>query len=80
MDPLFYRVSDVCEFLVVGIARPLTAEPFLVKDILRGTKLGAKSDKFPPIQLLRVSHLILHFSVMAQTVYRLLHMRPKSLR
>ncbi|KAF8556694.1 FMN-linked oxidoreductase [Imleria badia] len=40
---------------VIGIARPLTAEPFLVKDILRGTKLEAKSDKLPPIQLLRIA-------------------------
>ncbi|KAG8215831.1 hypothetical protein J3R82DRAFT_7773 [Butyriboletus roseoflavus] len=40
---------------VIGIARPFTAEPFLVKDILQGTKLGAKSDKLPPIQLLRIA-------------------------
>ncbi|KAI9569118.1 hypothetical protein HD554DRAFT_2021049 [Boletus coccyginus] len=40
---------------VIGIARPLTAEPFLVKDILRGIKLRAKPDKFPPIQLLRIA-------------------------
>ncbi|KAN0078298.1 hypothetical protein V8E55_010355 [Tylopilus felleus] len=40
---------------VIGIARPLTAEPFLVKDILRGTKVDAKPDKLPPIQLLRIA-------------------------
>ncbi|KAF8130584.1 hypothetical protein EV363DRAFT_1417217 [Boletus edulis] len=40
---------------VIGIARPLTAEPLLVKDILRGTKVEAKSDKLPPIQLLRLA-------------------------
>ncbi|KAF9220583.1 FMN-linked oxidoreductase [Gyrodon lividus] len=40
---------------VVGIARPLTAEPFLVKEILRGAKLRAKEDKLPPRQLLRIA-------------------------
>ncbi|KAF9236780.1 hypothetical protein BU15DRAFT_49612 [Melanogaster broomeanus] len=40
---------------VVGIARPLTAEPFLVKEILRGVKQRAKQDKFPPSQLLRIA-------------------------
>ncbi|KAF8840281.1 FMN-linked oxidoreductase [Paxillus ammoniavirescens] len=40
---------------VVGIARPLTAEPFLVNEILRGAKLRAKEDKFPPSQLLRIA-------------------------
>ncbi|KAG9312640.1 hypothetical protein JVU11DRAFT_7055 [Chiua virens] len=40
---------------VIGIARPLTAEPFLVKDMLRGIKVRAKTDKFPPIQLLRIA-------------------------
>ncbi|KAG6373627.1 hypothetical protein JVT61DRAFT_6288 [Boletus reticuloceps] len=40
---------------VIGIARPLTAEPLLVKAILRGTKMEAKSDKLPPIQLLRLA-------------------------
>ncbi|KAH7886742.1 hypothetical protein F5I97DRAFT_1807504 [Phlebopus sp. FC_14] len=38
---------------VIGVARPLAAEPFLVKDILRGEKHRAKEDKFPPGQLLR---------------------------
>jgi len=53
---------------VIGIARPLAAEPFLVKDIIRGTKLQAKSDKFPHIQLLQVSHFDLQFfSVTTQT-------------
>ncbi|KIK94609.1 hypothetical protein PAXRUDRAFT_38528, partial [Paxillus rubicundulus Ve08.2h10] len=40
---------------VVGIARPLTAEPFLVNEILRGAKLRANEDKFPPSQLLRIA-------------------------
>lgn len=43
--------------VVVGIARPLTAEPFLVHEILRGAKLRANEDKFPPSQLLRVRFL-----------------------
>lgn len=32
---------------IVGLARPLTAEPYLCKEILAGTKDGAKSNAVP---------------------------------
>ncbi|KAG2148901.1 hypothetical protein DEU56DRAFT_729964 [Suillus clintonianus] len=38
---------------MIGLARPLTAEPFLVRDILRGEKKKAKGDKFPESPMLR---------------------------
>ncbi|KAG2067275.1 NADH oxidase [Suillus decipiens] len=38
---------------IIGLARPLTAEPLLVRDILRGEKNGAKGDKFPESPMLR---------------------------
>ncbi|KAH7908810.1 hypothetical protein BJ138DRAFT_1115504 [Hygrophoropsis aurantiaca] len=40
---------------MIGLARPLTAEPHLVKEILSGEKTRAKRDKFPPGQLLRIA-------------------------
>ncbi|KIJ67337.1 hypothetical protein HYDPIDRAFT_165979 [Hydnomerulius pinastri MD-312] len=40
---------------VIGIARPLTAEPFLVKEILSGVKTRAKKDRFPEGHLLRIA-------------------------
>lgn len=40
--------------VVVGLARPLAAEPFLVAEMLNGTKSRAKEDKLPPGQILRV--------------------------
>lgn len=38
---------------IIGLARPLTAEPHLVRDILRGEKKKAKGDKFPESPMLR---------------------------
>ncbi|KAG2113528.1 uncharacterized protein F5147DRAFT_48895 [Suillus discolor] len=38
---------------IIGLARPLTAEPLLVRDILRGEKNRAKGDKFPESPMLR---------------------------
>ncbi|KAG2044065.1 hypothetical protein BDR03DRAFT_851053 [Suillus americanus] len=38
---------------IIGLARPLTAEPLLVRDILRGEKKKAKGDKFPESPMLR---------------------------
>lgn len=38
---------------IIGLARPLTAEPLLVRDILRGEKNKAKGDKFPESPMLR---------------------------
>ncbi|KAG2155272.1 uncharacterized protein EDB93DRAFT_1239183 [Suillus bovinus] len=38
---------------IIGLARPLTAEPFLVRDILRGEKKKAKGDKLPESPMLR---------------------------
>ncbi|OJA17442.1 hypothetical protein AZE42_05933 [Rhizopogon vesiculosus] len=38
---------------MIGLARPLTAEPHLVRDILRGEKNKVKDDKFPDSPLLR---------------------------
>jgi 2,4-dienoyl-CoA reductase-like NADH-dependent reductase (Old Yellow Enzyme family) len=43
---------------VIGLARPLTAEPLLVRDILRGETEQAKGDKFPESPMLRVRILI----------------------
>lgn len=40
---------------VVGLARPLAAEPFLVAEMLNGTKSRAKEDKLPPSQILRIA-------------------------
>ncbi|KIM51688.1 hypothetical protein SCLCIDRAFT_142711 [Scleroderma citrinum Foug A] len=40
---------------VVGLARPLAAEPFLVAEMLNGTKSRAKEDKLPPGQILRIA-------------------------
>jgi 2,4-dienoyl-CoA reductase-like NADH-dependent reductase (Old Yellow Enzyme family) len=38
---------------IIGLAKPLTAEPFLVRDILRGEKKKVKGDKFPESPMLR---------------------------
>lgn len=38
---------------IIGLARPLTAEPLLVRDILRGETMQAKGDKFPESPMLR---------------------------
>ncbi|KAG0701448.1 hypothetical protein DFH29DRAFT_982694 [Suillus ampliporus] len=38
---------------IIGLARPLTAEPLLVGDILRGEKKKAKGDKLPESPMLR---------------------------
>lgn len=38
---------------IIGLARPLTAEPFLVRNILRGETEEAKGDKFPESPMLR---------------------------
>ncbi|KAJ8597291.1 FMN-linked oxidoreductase [Rhizopogon salebrosus TDB-379] len=38
---------------MIGLARPLTAEPLLVRDILRGEKKKVKDDKFPESPFLR---------------------------
>lgn len=40
---------------VIGIARPLTAEPFLITEILRGDKLRAKENKFPSSQTYHIA-------------------------
>ncbi|KAH7925756.1 FMN-linked oxidoreductase [Leucogyrophana mollusca] len=40
---------------IIGLARPLTAEPHLVKKILSGKTDRAKGDQFPPSQLLRIA-------------------------
>lgn len=39
---------------VIGLARPLTAEPLLVRNILRGETKQAKGDKLPESPMLRV--------------------------
>lgn len=38
---------------IIGLARPLTAEPLLVRDILRGETMQARGDKFPESPMLR---------------------------
>ncbi|KAL4071928.1 hypothetical protein J3A83DRAFT_4093406 [Scleroderma citrinum] len=40
---------------VIGMARPLAAEPFLVTEMLNGTKSCAKEDKLPPGQIFRIA-------------------------
>lgn len=40
--------------VAVGLARPLTAEPLLVAEMLRGDKTRAKGNKLPPGQPFRV--------------------------
>lgn len=40
---------------VIGLARPLTAEPLLVTEILRGDKLHAKKNKFPYSQTFHIT-------------------------
>lgn len=40
---------------VIGLARPLTAEPLLIMEILRGDKLHAKKNKFPYSQTFHVT-------------------------
>ncbi|KAI5983157.1 hypothetical protein EDC04DRAFT_2592049 [Pisolithus marmoratus] len=40
---------------VIGLARPLTAEPFLIMEILRGDKLHAKKNKFPYNQTFHIA-------------------------
>ena len=48
-------MESTCLFsLVIGLARPLAAEPFLVAEMLNGTKSRAKEDKFPVGQVFRV--------------------------
>ncbi|OAX37737.1 FMN-linked oxidoreductase [Rhizopogon vinicolor AM-OR11-026] len=47
-DAVFQGATDM-----IGLARPLTAEPHLVRDILRGEKNKVKDDKFPDSPLLR---------------------------
>lgn len=45
---------------VIGLARPLTAEPLLIGDMLRGEKKKVKDDKLPDSPLLRV-RMVVHF-------------------
>ncbi|EGN97259.1 hypothetical protein SERLA73DRAFT_169650 [Serpula lacrymans var. lacrymans S7.3] len=40
---------------IIGLGRPLTAEPLLVKELIAGEKTQAKGDKFPEGQLIRMA-------------------------
>lgn len=57
-----FLLSGWCD-AVIGLARPLTAEPLLVRDILRGEKNKAKGDKFPESPMLRVRIVFIHVNI-----------------